>query len=94
MPSNRSFKESSAIGSQKPCSLAGCTKNRDGVSPFCSTHGYRHRSYGHPLGALLPRDVYAKELEEVTQLFITFKDHPGLLAVCKWLDDWICHGSA
>lgn len=40
------------ISRAKPCSVPGCSTNRDGVSVYCHTHRYRYRRYARPVGDL------------------------------------------
>jgi hypothetical protein len=83
------FKEANARLSKEPCSIPHCTRNRLGVNQYCNAHSIKSLRYGHPLGRTIPRSDYQQELNEVLEMFQSHKDHPGLVSVLKWLDDWI-----
>ncbi len=88
-PTAKKFREENARLCHLPCSVPGCTKNRLGVTQYCSTHAGRAFTYGHPQGIPIPRRVYANELHEVKELFADYQDHPGLVSINQWLDNWI-----
>lgn len=71
------------------CQLPNCSRQRYGVSRWCTYHLRKQMYYGHPLGLAIPRDLYITELHEVRQLFNDNPDHPALRNLCKWFDQWI-----
>ncbi|UCV01870.1 hypothetical protein [Dechloromonas denitrificans] len=85
----RKFKEANARLSKELCSIPGCTRNRLGVNQYCNAHSIKSIRYGHPQGHTIPRAEYQKELNEVLEMFQGHKDHPGLVSVLRWIDDWI-----
>lgn len=83
------MREANARLSNQPCAVSGCTGNRLGVARYCKKHTTKAYAYGHPNGFPIPQASYQQELNEVRELFKEHADHPGLISVMQWMDNWI-----
>lgn len=83
------LREANARMAKEPCSIPGCPSNRLGIARYCRRHAARAYAYGHPLGVPIPQETYQQELKEVRDLFNSHPDHPGLVSVLGFIEDWI-----
>jgi hypothetical protein len=66
----------------KPCDIPGCTRLRQRVSPFCSTHREKQRHHGHPVLTAPPRRIRTRTIRLVKASIGPFLTDE----VLTWLD--------
>ena len=72
-----------------PCSVARCTRMREGLGRYCKGHRDARRRYGHPEGRRVCRKEFVQERLDVARLFKGNPEHEGVANAGIWLQAWI-----
>ena len=89
MPKFSTMPEAIAHNTQGFCNVPECFKHRTGVSAYCLAHRNCNTRYGHPLQKKLLASRHAAERSQVTEIFNSNPNHPGVLSAVRWVQQWI-----
>lgn len=89
MPTYRTIADAKAANERHPCSVDDCTNPRIGVSKYCMKHRNHFTLYGHPLQTKLHSSRHAVERQQVTEIFNSNSNHPGILSAIRWIQQWM-----
>jgi hypothetical protein len=82
-----------AINSRRSCRVAGCSRTRYGISPYCRRHHRGNTNHGHPEGRRIEAKHYTYEKKLVDAFLEKHAAHEGLQSALRWLDRWLHQAS-
>lgn len=73
------------------CAVFGCHHPAQGIGRYCTKHDATDYRTGHPQGRTIRFSEVAPFVDKARRFIADHRDHPGIVAACKWLASLIAN---